>query len=299
MDMLDNRATCLVGAVLISSIEWHRTPIAATFAAVLGLCSACGGGGDAEVAEAPQHASTASPTLNGARVSNAEQAQQIVARGIAAPLQASAQAHAELVRALEWRVSALRSAAPVAAGDRWVMTHVAHQGPVRVEIEHARNAEGLLLRGEPGHVRALLRFEPSASSVGQAHVEGAITVEAVRTAGAAGPVRRSQADALSFIDGGTALRWSYLSVELDGQGKVRRFGVVSDVPVDHIGRVWVDVTLAGDRYVAAGVLAFLQARLSVRVGGANGCSIEVDNDRDGLADLALSGQPGGVRLPGC
>jgi hypothetical protein len=282
------------------STELQRAPIAVAFATVLGLCSACGGGDETGAAEAPQHAAAIAPTLNGARVSNAEQAQQIVARGIAAPLQASAEAHAALVRAFEWRASALQSREPVAAGDRWAMpTQAAHQGPVRVEIEHAHNAEGLLLRGEPGRVRALLRFEPSAPSVAEAHLEGAITLEVARTAGGAGPVRRSQADALSLTDAGTALRWSYLSVEVDGHDKVRRFGVVSDVPVDRIGRVWVDVTLAGDRYVAAGVLAFLQSRLSVRLDDANGCSVEVDNDRDGRADLVLNVQQVGARMPGC
>jgi hypothetical protein len=287
---------------MAGSTEQQRAAIAIAFAAVLALCSACGGGDDGGAAEVPKQAAPMSATLNGARVSNAEQAQQIVARGIAAPLQASAGAHAALVRAFEWRASALRSRAPVAAGDRWAMTtqaHAAHQAPLVVEIERAHNAEGLLLRGEPGRVRALLWFESLASVAADAQLQGAITLEVVRTAGAAGPVRRSQADALSLVDAGTTLRWSYLNVEVDGHDKVRRFGVVSDVPVHRIGRVWVDVTLAEDRYVAAGVLAFLQSRLSVRVDDVRGCIIEVDNDRDGQADLALTAEPAGARMPGC
>ena len=238
-------------------------------------------------------------------MSGRDEALRIVARGVVVPLYYSERAHAVLARAFEFRSIA---AAPLASpGDRWLLALDAQPlgagaaGPVTIDIEAADHAEGLMLRGEAGFVRALLRFEHVALGAA-AHIDGAIVLEVSRTAAGAGSTRRSQADALSIADGQATLHWSYLDVSVDPQQVVQRMTVVSDVPLGGDGPVWLDATssapgqlavasagasLSSGRYVAEGVIGFLQARLTLQVAADGGWTIDVDNDKDDRIDFVV------------
>ncbi len=275
---------------------------AVVVAAAVALLPACGGDeGTEPSADSPPLAAA----LEGARVSGRDQALRIVARGVVAPLYFSERAHAVLARAFELRSIA---AAPLAsAGDRWLLALDAQPlgggaaGPVTIDIEAADRAEGLMLRGEAGFVRALIRFEHVALGAA-AHMDGAIVLEVSRTAAGAGSTRRSQADALCLTDGPATLHWSYLDVSVDAQQQVQRLSVVSDVPAGADGSVWLDATssqpaqlaaapaaagLSSGRFVAAGVIGFLKARLTLQVAADGGWTIEVDNDKDDRIDFVV------------
>jgi hypothetical protein len=248
------------------------------------------------------------PALEGKRVSSRDEALQIVARSVVAPLYFSELAHAVLARAFELRANAHSASPPASPGDRWVPAldaqalgaGVALEGPVAIDIEAADHAEGLILRGEAGFVRAVLRFERVALGTA-AHIDGAIVLEVSRTAAGAGSARRSQADVLSITEGSRTLHWSYLDIEVDAQQVVQTLNVVSDVPTDGLDRVWLDATssapdrltapadanLSSRRYVATGVIGFLKARLTLQVAGDGGWTIEVDNDKDDRVDFVV------------
>jgi hypothetical protein len=164
------------------------------------------------------------------------------------------------------------------------------------------NAEGLILRGEAGFVRAVLRFEHDALGTA-GHIDGAIALEVSRAAAGAGSARRSQADALSITDGSRTLHWSYLAIEIDAQQLVQTLNVVSDVPIEGADRVWLDATtssapdrlsaaapgttLSSGRYIATGVIGYLKARLTLQTAADGGWTIEVDNDKDELVDFVV------------
>jgi len=294
---------------MLSIADVRHSANAVAFAAAVGLLWACGGDAESGAPAAAPLLTAAQPALDGARVSGRAEALQIVARGVMAPLSFSELAHAVLKQTFEQRASA-RSAAPRASpGDRWLLqldaaplgAGGALEGPVAIDIEAAENADGLMLRGETGLVRAVLHFERVALGAA-AHVDGAIVLEVSRMAGAGGSARRSQADALSITYGSHTLNWSYLGVLVDAQQLVRSMSVVSDVPVDRAGAVWIDVTssapgslaaaapsapLASGRYVAAGVIGFLKARLTLQVEDDGGWTIEVDNDKDDRIDFVV------------
>ena len=259
---------------MIRVADFRHAATAIAVAAAAALLPACGGDDGTGPAAESQPLAGAGLALEGARVSGRDEALQIVARGVVAPLYTSELAHAVLARAFELR-SAAHAAGPAdSAGDRWLLTLDAQalgagavvEGPVAIEIEVADHAEGLLLRGEAGFVRALLRFERVALGA-TAQVDGAIVLEVSRTAAGAGSARRSQADALSLTDARGTLHWSYLDVDVDTQQVVQRLTVVSDVPVGGDGPVWLDATssapgqladasaaatLSSGRYVASG-----------------------------------------------
>ena len=289
--------------------DFQHAATAIAFAAAVALLPACGGDdGTGPAAEWPP-TEAAGLALEGARVSGRDEALRIVARGVVAPLYTSELAHAMVARVFELRSTAQGAAPAASAGERWVLAPDAHplgagaavQGLVAIEIEAADHAEGLMLRGEAGFVRALLRFERVALGAA-AQVDGAIVLEVSRTAADAGAAHRSQADALSITDAHGTLHWSYLDVSVDTQRVVQRLTVVSDVPVGGDGPVWLDVTstapgqlavasagasLSSGRYVAEGVIGFLQARLTLQVAADGGWTIDVDNDKDDRIDFVV------------
>ncbi len=263
----------------------RRVLNAVGFAAVLSVFPACGGGDENEPSAASQALARTESAFQGQPVLDRTEALQLVARGIIAPLNFSELAHVMLIRAFE------QCAAP---GD-----HPVRDGPTAIDIQAADNAEGLLLRGEPGHVRALLRFDHAA--LGRAaHIDGAITLEVSRTAAGAASARRSQADALSVSDGSRTLSWSYLYVEIGAQQVLQALNVVSDVPIGGSGRVALDATLSAPaaaaspgamlssgRYVATGVISSLNAGLTLQVAGDGAWAIDIDNGKDGRVDFAV------------
>lgn len=294
---------------MTSIADFRHATKAVAFAAVVAMLPACGGADGISPAAESQPLAGAGLALEGARVSGRDEALRIVARGVVAPLYTSELAHAVLARVFELRSIAHGAGLPASPGDRWVLVLDAQPlgaaaavvGPVAIEIEAADHAEGLLLRGEAGLVRALLRFERTALGAA-AHVDGAIVLEVSRTAAGAGAARRSQADALSITDGHGTLHWSYLDVSVDTQQVVQRLSVVSEVPVGGDGPVWLDATssapgqltaasagasLSSGRYVATGVIGFLQARLTLQVAADGGWTIDVDNDKDDRIDFVV------------
>ena len=288
---------------------FRHTATAVAFAAAVALLPACGGDDGTGLAAESQPLTGAGLALEGARVSGRDEALRIVARGVVAPLYYSELAHAVLARVFELRSIAHDAEPPASAGDHWLLALDAQPlgagaavvGPVVIEIEAAGHAEGLMLHGEAGFVRALLRFERVALGAA-AQVDGRVVLEVSRTAAGAGAARRSQADALSITDAHGTLHWSYLDVAVDPQQVVQRLTVVSDVPVGGDGPVWLDVTssapgqlaaaavgasLSSGRYVAAGVIGFLQARLTLQVAADGGWTIDVDNDKDDRIDFVV------------
>ena len=294
---------------MTSIADFQHAAVAFAFAVALALLPACGGADGAGPAAESLPLEGAGLALEGARVSGRDEALRIVARGVVAPLYASERAHAVLARVFELRSIAQGAGSAASPGDRWVLAlgtqplgaGAAVEGPVAIDIEAADNAEGLMLRGEAGFVRALLRFERVALGAA-AQVDGAIVLEVSRTAAGAGAARRSQADALSLTDGHGTLHWSYLDVSIDTQQVVQRLSVVSEVPVGGDGPVWLDATssapgqlaaasaaasLSSGRYVAAGVIGFLQARLTLQVAADGGWTIDVDNNKDDRIDFVV------------
>ncbi len=284
--------------------DFRHAATAVVIAAAVVLLPACGGdeGTDASAHSPPPLAAAG---LEAARVSSRDEALRIVARGVVAPLYYCERAHAVLARAFELR--SIAATPPASPDDRWLVALDAQPigagaaGLVTVDIEAADHAEGLMLRGEAGFARALLRFEHVALGAA-AHMDGAIVLEVSRTAAGAGSTRRSQADALSVTDGQATLHWSYLDVSVDAQQQVQRLSVVSDVPVGAGGSVWLDATssqpaqlaaapaaagLSSGRFVAAGVIGFLKARLTLQVAADGGWTIEVDNDKDDRIDFVV------------
>jgi hypothetical protein len=245
----------------------RQAAAAVACAAVLASLPACGGADEKEDAFEPA-ASAASRALQGQRVSNRDQALQIIARGVDAPLQFSHRAHALLADAFGRQAGAMPG------------------GAASITIEAADNAEGLFLRGETGFVRAAVRFEDAASSAA-ARVEGVAVLEVSRTVAGEGMARRTRSDALTVTEGGRTLNWSYLDIEADAQQTVQRLNVVSDVPLDGSDRVWLDTTWSAGRAVANGVLGLLKARLTLQVAPDGGWTIEVDNDRDDQIDFEV------------
>lgn len=248
------------------TMAFRQTWIAA--AAALGLVLACGGGGEVD---AP--ATQAELALEGQRVAGRDAALQIVARGVVAPLHFSGLAHALLVRLFERR---------------------SLEGPIAIEIETDDHAEGLMLRGEAGFVRARLRFEQVALGTG-GRVDGEIVLEVSRAAAGAGLTRRSQADRLSVSDGRRTLHWSYLAIEVDAQQVVQTLTVVADTPIDGSEeRTWIDVTASAPvanapsrRYMASGVIGFLDARLVVDLAADGSLRVDVDNGKNDQVDFVV------------
>jgi hypothetical protein len=284
--------------------DFRHAATTAVVAATVALLPACGGDeGSGAFADSPPP--LAAQGLEGARVSGRDEALRIVARGVVAPLYCSERVHAMLARAFELR--SIAAAPPASVGDRWLLAPNAQPlgagaaGPVALDIEAADHAEGLMLRGEAGFLRALLRFEHVALGAA-AHIDGAVVLEVSRAAAGAGSTRRSQADALSVTDGQDTLHWSYLDVSVDTQQRVQRLTVVSDVPVGADDSVWIDATssapaelaaapaaagLSSGRFVAAGVIGFLKARLTLQVAADGGWTIDVDNDQDDRIDFVV------------
>jgi hypothetical protein len=296
--------------------DFRHTATAVALAAAVALSPACGGDDGTGPAAESRPLAAAGLALEGARVSGRDEALRIVARGVVAPLYTSELAHAVLAQVFELR-SIAQGDAPASAGDRWVLALDAQPlgagaavvGPLAIEIEAADHAEGLMLRGEAGFVRAVLHFERVALGAA-AQVDGRVVLEVSRTAAGAGSARRSQADALSITDGRGTLHWSYLDVAVDAQQVVQRLTVVSDVPAGGDGSVWLDVTssapgqlaaatagasLSSGRYVAAGVIGFLKARLTLQVAADGGWTIDVDNDKDDRIDFVVQASAGEAR----
>ena len=294
---------------MIRVADFRHAATAIALAAAVAVLPACGGDDGTSPAAEAQPLAGEGLALEGARVSGRDDALRIVARGVVAPLYTSELAHAVLARAFELRSVAHGAGPPASPGDRWVLALGAQPlgagaavvGPFAIDIEAADHAEGLLLRGEAGFVRAVLRFESVALGA-TAQVDGAIVLEVSRAAAGAGSARRSQADTLSITDAHGTLRWSYLDVSVDALQVVQRLTVVSDVPVSGDGPVWVDATssapgqlaaasagaaLSSGRYVATGVIGFLQARLTLQVAADGGWTIDVDNDKDDRIDFVV------------
>ena len=289
---------------------------ACAFTAVVGALAACGGNDEAATPLVPNSTADALPRIEGARVSGRDEALQIVARGVVAPMYYSELAQAVLVRVFELRSIARDADPPVSPGDRWDVTLDAEPlaagiyaaGRIGVEIEAAEHAEGLVLGAEAGYVRAVVRFERA--SFGAAQVDGALTLDVSRTVAGAGWAHRSQAETLSITDGLGTRHWSYLDVDVDAQQFVQRLTVVSDLTVDPAAPVWIDVTssapgrfdatqrgqpLSSGRYVATGVTGFLNARLSLQVGADGSWRVEVDNDKDEQIDWVVRASADEVR----
>jgi hypothetical protein len=292
-----------------------RAATSLAFAAAAGALPACGGGDGTDAAVEAHAVSDVQAALQGVRVSAREQALQIAARAVVAPLRLSELAHAALVRAFELRAITHGAEPAASAGDGWMLDLHAQplgararlEGRVTIAIETTDHAEGLLLRGEAGFVRALLRFDHAALGVG-AHIDGELVVEVSRTEESSDLRRRSQADALSVTDGSQTLRWSYLNVEADAAQMTPTLTVVSDVPLDGAANVWLDVTTrvpgrlaaAPGRYVASGVIGFLRARLTLEPTADGGWTIGVDNDQDDRVDFIVqaSADDVGARMAG-
>jgi hypothetical protein len=83
----------------------HRV-IAVTCAAAVSAIPACGGGDRTDFPPESQPLASVGLALEGKRVSGRDQALQIVARGVMAPLYCSEMAHAVLARAFELRANA-------------------------------------------------------------------------------------------------------------------------------------------------------------------------------------------------
>lgn len=285
-------------------------------AAAIGILSACGGSDEA--AAPPESRPLASPhsVLGGSQVSGSDEALRIVASGVVAPLYYCDLVHATLVRVFELRASARGARSPASAGDAWVEVldarplgaELSVAGRIGVVIEAADNAEGLLLRGEAGSVRAVLRLERL--NLGAAQVDGAVTLDVSRSATGEGQSRRSRAETLSLRDARGTRHWSYLDVDVDAQRLVQRLTVVSDVTVDAAAPVWIDATsstpgrldaaaagaaLSSGRYVATGVTGFLNARLTLLVAADGAWTIEVDNDKDDRTDFVAHASPAEAR----
>lgn len=288
--------------------DFPHAAAAVAFAAAMSMLSACGGSDEAATPAESRPLAGARLALEGARVSSRAEALQIVARGVVAPLYYSELTHAVLVRVFELRSIERGAEPPASPGDRWVVALDAQplgagasvEGRTGVDIETADNAEGLMLRGEAGFVRAVLRFERVA--LGAAQVDGAVTLEVSRTVAGTGWARRCRADTLSIADGHGTRHWSYLDVDVDAQRFVQRLTVVSDVPVDGAAPVWMDATssnpgrleaasagatLSSGRYVATGVIGFLKARLTLQVAADGAWTIDVDNDKDDRIDFVV------------
>lgn len=298
-----------------STAAFRHAVVTIACAASLSLFPSCGGGdGRRDEALEPQSQPPASAgkVLEGRRVSGRDEALQIVARGVVAPLHFSELAHAVLTRLFELRANVHSAALPASAGDRWVLaldaqalgTGAVPEARVAIDIEVADNAEGLILRGEAGSVRAVLHFERVALGA-SAHADGKVVLEVSRTAAGVGPARRSRADFLSLTEGSRTLNWSYLDIEVDAQQALQRLNVVSDAPVDGSDRVWLDVTsstpnLSSPRYVATGVVGFLKARLTAQMAADGGWTIDIDNDKDDRVDFVVQATANEVRalMPG-
>jgi len=288
-----------------------------TLAAVVGLVPACGGGPGADTVSELQTPASAGLALEGRRVAGRDEALQLVAAGIVAPLYCSELAHAVLARAFDLREHSQGAAFPASAGDRWALgldtetlgARATLEGTVSIDIEAADHAEGLILHGEPGHLRAVLRLHDVALDA-VARIDGAIVLEVSRAVAGAGQARRSQADVLSVSDGSRTLRWSYLDIRIGTEQDVQTLNVVSAVPMDGADEVWLDVTstapdrptdapagakLSSRRYTATGVIGFLKARLALQVAADGGWTINVDNERDDRVDFVVQASPDEVR----
>lgn len=258
--------------------------IAAT-ALLLAACSG-GDGGDSATAASPM----AALALEGRHLGGRDETLQVVAGAVAAPLACSELAHAMLANAFEQR--AHERQAPASAGDRWVAVIAA--GPVAVEIESADHAEGLMLRGEAGQLRALLRLDRLALGA-SARIDGTVLLDVERGAAGAGAARRTRSDVLAVSAAERSLRWSYLDLQVGADQALRSLDVVSAVPLAG-GEVWLDVTSrAPGHYSATGVTGFLKPRLALEVGADGGWTIGVDDDRDGSVDFVVQASPDEAR----
>ena len=284
------------------------------FAAAIGMLSACGGSDEPATPLESHTLASVPPALDGASVSGPDEALQIVARGVVAPVYYSELVHAVLVRVFELRSSARGVEPPASPGDRWVVALDAQPlgagvfatGRTGIDIEAADNAEGLMLRGEAGFVRAVVRLERVA--LGLAQVDGAVTVDVSRAVAGTGWTRRSRAETLSITDGLGTRHWSFLDVDVDARQFVQRLTVVSDLTVNEAAPLWIDVTssapgrldvgrppLSSGRYVATGVTGFLKARLTLQVGADGSWTVEVDNDKDDQIDFVAHATADEVR----
>lgn len=289
----------------------RRFAAAATMLTLVALV-ACGGG-TPDSAPARDRAAQTTPSLRGASLANRDQALQVAARGIVAPLYVSELAHRVLQHAIEQRP--WQAAQP---GARWsLQLHAQPFGPravldgtVHVEIEAAHDADDALLRGESGWVRARLRFDGLRLGAG-GRIDGEVLLDAPRGAHDTAPARRTRADAFVITDHGRSLSWSYLDVEQGARGIVRRMVVVADVPVKGIGPVRLDVrsegagriaamrdgpALVAGRYGASGVLAFLRSRLRLQAARDGAWTIDVDADGDGRTDYFVWADAAEARL---
>lgn len=274
-------------------------------ACATGLLPACGGSDDepATPSASPLSAS-AQPSVEGARVTGREEALRIVVRGVVAPLYYGELVQGALARAFALRPSAVGAEAPAAPGDRWVVVAPGAgpfgDGRTEIEIEAADQAEGLLLRGEAGSVRAVLRFENAA--LGAARFDGAVTLDVSRAGAGAGSAHRTRAETLAVVDAQGTRHWSFLDVDVDAQQVVQRLTVVSDLTTDPAAPIWIDVVanspgrldaarggaiLASGSYMATGVTGFLNARVALQVEADRGWTIAVDNDQDDEIDFVV------------
>jgi hypothetical protein len=176
--------------------------VVALVVCVMGLLPACGGSDDEPATPSgSQLPASAQPSVQGARVSGREEALRIVARGVVAPLYYGELVQGALARAFAMRPSAGGAEAPAAPGDRWVVAPGAGpsgEGRTEVDIEAADDAEGLLLRGEAGSLRAVLRFENAA--LGAARLDGAVTLDVSCAVAGAGSAHRTRAETLAVTD---------------------------------------------------------------------------------------------------
>jgi hypothetical protein len=252
-----------------------RAAAMVALAFALGLVPACGGDdGDA------------SP-LEGARVWTRDEALRLLARGAVAPIQSCELAHAALVRQV---------------GSRPI------EGVIAVGIEAADPAEALLLGNGAGSLRAVLRFEGAV--VGVATLDGTVALEVSRDVAGAGSAHRCQADSLSLRDSRGTAHWSHLDVAVDAGQLVQRMSVVSDLTEDPAAPLWMDVvasaparldpapagaTLSSGRYVATGIIGFVNARLMLQVDKDGAWTIAVDNDKDDQVDFVVHANADEVR----
>jgi hypothetical protein len=299
--------------------------VAATAAwTALSLLVACGGEMTSEPAE--------EPSLEGQRVTGEEQALEIVARGVVAPIRYSELAHAVLARAFALLAQRPQDAADavgacdtatgwgqvtlldrdgnhkvsgadritLTAGQCQVGTRAQLSGAIGIDIEAADNAEGLMLRAESGSLRVHLNFDDVVLDASSARIDGALVLQVWRTPMASSVAHASHASALAVTTGGQSMRWSHLNVQVDAQGSVQTLVVASDVPGPG-GPLWLDATSsAPGRFVVAGVIGFLKARMTLQVAADGAWAIEVDNDKDDAIDFVVRAQPAQTRflLPG-